>query len=72
MRRCVYVLSQTGNGALQLPEGRQAISGAPISEWLFSHLNVMRAFILLFWLLIARPRLVGVGIGQWTAKKKQI
>lgn len=61
-------LSQTGNGELQLPEGRHTISGAPISALPFAQLNLTCVFIFVLWVLTIRPLLCGIS-GQWIATK---
>lgn len=61
------LLSQMGTGALQLPEGRQVSSGAPISEFPLAQESSTRVFILVLVELRISPRRLGT-VGQCTAK----
>lgn len=62
------LLSHTGIGALQLPEGKQVISGAPMREFPFAHDNRTLVFIFVLGVLRLRPLRDGI-CGQCTAKK---
>lgn len=66
-----YLLSHIGKGALQLPEGKQIISVAPIKELPFAQLNVNLVFIFVLCELTVNPRLFVIA-GQWMAIYKHI
>lgn len=66
-----YSLSQTGNGELQLPDGRHTISGEPISAFPLAQENLTWVFILVLWVLTIKPLLWGIS-GQWTAENTQM
>lgn len=55
-----HLLSHIGNGALQLPDGRQMISEAPIRELPFIQENFNFVFILVLWVLTVKPLLDGI------------
>lgn len=67
----LHLLSQMGIGALQFPEGKHVISGAPIKELPLVHDSSTFVFILVFWVLRVRPRRGGI-VGQWTADLKRV
>lgn len=50
-------LSHTGKGELQLPDGKQVISAAPIKAFPLTQENFKWAFILVLWLLTLKPLL---------------
>lgn len=62
----VHLLSQIGIGALQFPEGKHVISGAPIKELPLAHDSKTFVFILVFRVLRFMPRRGGI-IRQCTA-----
>ena len=65
------LLSQTGTGADQFPEGRQVISGAPMREFPLAHVRAILVFILVSCVESLRPRRAGRGL-QWTAKVRNM
>lgn len=58
-------LSQNGGGELQLPDGRQTNSGAPISALLLWHEKWTLVPILVFFVDATKP-LRSMMAGQWT------
>jgi hypothetical protein len=62
----VHLLSQIGIGALQFPDGKHVISGAPIKELPLEHDSKTFVFIFVFGVLRFMPRRGGI-IGQCTA-----
>lgn len=62
----VVLLSQTGNGALQLPLGKQTNSDAPISELPLAHDSITRELNFVSFELRISPRLAGIS-GQFMA-----
>lgn len=62
------LLSQTGNGALQLPLGKHINSDAPINEFPFAQDNWTRMLIFVSFVFIVNPRRIGI-FGQLMACK---
>lgn len=62
------LLSQTGNGALQLPLGKHKSSDAPINEFPLAHDNCTRVLIFVSFVFIVSPRRMGI-FGQFIAYK---
>lgn len=65
----IVLLSQTGDGALQFPLGKQTNSEAPIKEFPFAHEIITRVLNLVSFVLTVSPRRDGIS-GQLIAFKK--